>query len=175
MKGQQGGNEYLGRKVGFGFLTSPCTGEDVLGVRQFAHSDIHGACDVRRGDLCCLLRLNEARCGSHPRILTAQQTSGLDLILGDKRICLRQKKRCWGGWAVGGERSVSGFKSAERLGVGTESWEEIPMLEGSSRGPAAASAGIPVIRTMGRSPALGDTWWVCSHQDALPCGLAQHT
>lgn len=97
MKGQQGGNEYLGLKVGFGFLTSPCSGEDVLGVRQFAHSDVHGACDVKRGDLCCLLRLNEVRCGSHPRILTAQQTSGLDLILGDKRICLKQKKRCWGG------------------------------------------------------------------------------
>lgn len=83
------------------------SGEDDLGVRQFAHSDVHGACDVRRGDLCCLLRLNEARCGSHPRILTAQQTSGLDLILGDKRICLKQKKRCWGG--------VGGWRKAERV------------------------------------------------------------
>lgn len=60
MKGQQGGNEKLGGRAGFVFLTSPCSGEDVLGVWQFARSDVHTAHDLRRGDLCCLLRLSEA-------------------------------------------------------------------------------------------------------------------
>lgn len=103
MKGQQGGNENLGERAGFVFLTSPCSGEDVLGVRQFVRSDVHRARGLRCGDLRCLLRLSEAWCGSHPRILTAQQISGLDLILGDKRIRLEQKERCWG---VGGWRKA---------------------------------------------------------------------
>lgn len=68
---------------------------------------------------------------------------------------------------------MSGFKSTEPLGVSTESRGELPMLEGSSAAaPTAASAGIPVIKMMGRSPAPGDTWWVCSNEDAFPCGLA---
>ena len=70
---------------------------------------------------------------------------------------VQSRRRDAGGWAVGGKQSVSGFKSAEPLGVSREGRGELPVLEGSSCGPAAASAGIPVINTMGRSPALGDT------------------
>lgn len=60
MKGQRGGNENLGERAGFVFLSSPCSGEDVLGVRQFPCSDAHTARGLRRGDLCCLLRLSDA-------------------------------------------------------------------------------------------------------------------
>lgn len=63
---------------------------------------------------------------------------------------------------------MSGFKSAGPLGVSTESRGELPTFP-------AASAGISVIKTMGRSPTLGDTWWVCSNEDTFPRGLAQHT
>lgn len=70
---------------------------------------------------------------------------------------------------------MSGFKSAEPSGVSTGSRGELPILGGSSRGPAAASAGIPVTEMTGRSPVLGDTWWVCSNGDAFPCGPAQDT
>lgn len=61
MKGQWGGNENLGETAAFVFLTSACSGQDVLGTRQFARSDVHRArYDLRRRDLRCLLRLNEA-------------------------------------------------------------------------------------------------------------------
>jgi len=49
------------------------------------------------------------------------------------------------------------------------------VLEGSLHDPAAASARVPVSSQLtGRSPALEDTWWVCSNEDAFPCSSAQH-
>lgn len=70
---------------------------------------------------------------------------------------------------------MSAFKGAAPVGVSTESWGELPMLEGSSRDPTAASARIPMTKTMGRSPALGDMWWISSNEDVFLCSPAQHT
>lgn len=60
---------------------------------------------------------------------------------------------------------VGGGRKAERVtlswGAGRDRPGEFPVLEGSSHCPAAASAGVEM--TLGRSPALGNTRWVCSN------------
>lgn len=57
MKEQQGWTENWEEVAGLGFLISPCCGEDVGCVRQFARSHVHSARDLRCR--CCHLRLNE--------------------------------------------------------------------------------------------------------------------